>query len=607
MKRSLITMLLVVMSILCLQTCEETGGGELYVIEVTPSAVNMEIDSTQQFTAVGRDVDMNIIPDLTFTWTSRYPNVGLIDENGVLTTLSTGVTMISAKSGSIESVQINVEVYDPIYSITVSPETLTFYNLGETSNLTASGKDINDDDVSGLPLIWESEDTVIATVDEDGLVTAIGGGSTTITVSLRGMESPPVTVFVIPYLFKATFTNDWLSSESGPAIIFLSDLDGNVLSENTWYGNDSFEMFLDEGLTKSVLNDINMISATIVTGDTSRANINTYMNIPVGSSWTFNSFPWVDTDNPNTVELDFQNVPEHDGYVISSDWTSRISHSGSLSLPYNFSFYESPDDIYVKLNTVNNGVQYYWLNDVIGGSRLDDLSNMNTALSQTITLADNNGYRIYLDGSVDPNHRYGARRRLDYVRDYNFANSINVYYPQDSFPDYVTSIYLIEQPYQEEWYQRTFGDIPNSVTKINADFEYISTSMDNFEISATGDYITTRSIWSTEGYSSTADYWYVNSDDEFTKYKLPTLPNSVEQLFNIDRTGFGLWLTDIVDFPELSSYSEYLAIVYDSPDYLYDVINLYKRYTLYAPNNDMLNSSGDSNYGTIRKEYLNDY
>jgi len=206
MKRVLMVTVLVILFMSIFQTCEESPGiGPLYIIEVNPPAVNMEIDSTQQFTATGRDVDMNVIPDLTFTWTSRYPLVGSIDGNGLLSGLSTGITMITAKSGSIESAEAAVNVYDPVFSIALSPENLTLDYAG-TGSFTAVGKDINDDDIMGLSYNWESDNTDIASVDENGLVTGMSAGTTTITASLREVESLPATVTIEMILPSLTTT-----------------------------------------------------------------------------------------------------------------------------------------------------------------------------------------------------------------------------------------------------------------------------------------------------------------------------------------------------------------------------------------------------------------
>ena len=68
--------------------------------------------------------------------------------------------------------------------ITATPSSLTI-NSGSTGQLTASTLDDAGNKVS-LPsyeLGWSSENTAVATVDSNGLVTGISGGSTTITAT----------------------------------------------------------------------------------------------------------------------------------------------------------------------------------------------------------------------------------------------------------------------------------------------------------------------------------------------------------------------------------------------------------------------------------------
>ncbi len=381
------------------------------------------------------------------------------------------------------------------------------------------------------------------------------------------------------YLFKATFTNDWLPQDEH-AVIFLSDNNGNILADTIWIGNDSFEMFLDENFDMKFAINLTHINITTVTED----NITTNLNIPTGSSWTFKGYPSVDYDNPPfSVEIDFDNIPEYeDYYVISSKWNSRASTSVSLDFPLDFNFYESPMDIYFKLNTVNDGVKYLWLNNTTNESRKEDLSNMNSAISKSISLPNNVGYRKYLYGFSNPGHRYEGSYRLDYGRDYNSSvNQINVSYPEQTFTDYRTSITVIDELYSKEWYSSVYGEIPNSFSKIGAIFYYVNTSIDDFEITTSGDYLQTLSVWHTENYSCV---WDVYGDKDGTKYSLPNFPNSVSQLFNIERTSFQLWYADIKDYPELSSYSEIIKTVFKSDKYFYDTVNEVRSYTVYAPN-----------------------
>jgi len=55
--------------------------------------------------------------------------------------------------------------------------------------------------------------------------------------------------------------------------------------------------------------------------------------------------------------LDFENTPEYeDYYIVSSEWDSRATTSTELGSPFYYNFFESPMDIYLKINTVSNGV-----------------------------------------------------------------------------------------------------------------------------------------------------------------------------------------------------------------------------------------------------------
>ena len=393
-----------------------------------------------------------------------------------------------------------------------------------------------------------------------------------------------VKVTVANYLFKATFKNNWLPSDAGEAVIFISDMDGNLLAERTWTGNDSFELFADNGIK----DDITEISVTtVVKYGSQTAFITTNMNVPVGSSWTWEGrTSQADYDNPYNVEFNFQNMPEHQGFVLSSKWNSHISNSDTLSSSFSYNFYESPMDIYLKLNTVNNGVKYAWINNVVPGSRQDDLSNMLNASKHTINLQGSSyGYHKNLYGIPNPGRRYEGIYRLDYGRDNeNTVNSIDVYFPESSFSDYRTSIYFYDDYNSRDyWYQSTYGAIPDNFTKISADFNFISGTYDNFEISTSGDeFLEIRTFWHDENYYN---HWEVYCDKSTVKYKLPNLPNSAIQLFSsLDRESFRLSSTDLIDHSELNSYQEILNILFNSNEYFYDVVNDIRSRTKYYDN-----------------------
>ena len=82
----------------------------------------------------------------------------------------------------------------PVTSIKVSPDTLTLTKKGETAQLTA---EVTPSYADNKRVTWQSSDEKVATVDENGKVTAVGNGTATITAtSVSGSYTAAVSVTV---------------------------------------------------------------------------------------------------------------------------------------------------------------------------------------------------------------------------------------------------------------------------------------------------------------------------------------------------------------------------------------------------------------------------
>lgn len=107
-------------------------------------------------------------------------------------------------------------------SIEVTPATLTFSSVGQIDTLTALGRDADGGVVTGWEPTWTSAEPAVASVSREGIVTAAGVGSSTITASADGVVSQPVEVTVAsdppPSSFRCTLvigfsqTNGWYSA-----------------------------------------------------------------------------------------------------------------------------------------------------------------------------------------------------------------------------------------------------------------------------------------------------------------------------------------------------------------------------------------------------------
>ena len=83
----------------------------------------------------------------------------------------------------------------PVNSITIDSASTTVCT-GYTIQLTAVAIDSSGNEISGVLYIWSSSDTAVATVSSNGLVTCVGPGTATITVS-SGNISGQLTMTVI--------------------------------------------------------------------------------------------------------------------------------------------------------------------------------------------------------------------------------------------------------------------------------------------------------------------------------------------------------------------------------------------------------------------------
>lgn len=119
---------------------------------------------------------------LELVWTSDDETVAAVDENGLVTAVEAGETTIrvSARDGEL-SVSYVVTVVVTARDLVV-PDTLELVTNGQnTANLNAAA---TPEDATGVTFTYTSSDESVATVDENGLVTAVANGEADITVTL---------------------------------------------------------------------------------------------------------------------------------------------------------------------------------------------------------------------------------------------------------------------------------------------------------------------------------------------------------------------------------------------------------------------------------------
>ncbi|MYJ88206.1 MAG: hypothetical protein F4042_00035, partial [Gemmatimonadetes bacterium] len=159
------------------------------------------IGATVQLTATVRDQNENVMSDVTVTWSSGDESVATVDDQGLVTAVGNGMAEITAQAGDVMgTAAITVTVFEPVAtSILVEPDAHTLEAIDATVQLTATVLDQRENAMMDATVTWSSGDESVATVDANGLVTAVGNGTAEITAQAGdAMGSAAITVSQVP-------------------------------------------------------------------------------------------------------------------------------------------------------------------------------------------------------------------------------------------------------------------------------------------------------------------------------------------------------------------------------------------------------------------------
>ena len=133
-----------------------------------------------QMTRVGETINTDGLE-----YSSSNPDVATVDPaTGKVTALSVGTTLITASAPANEYYLAGSASYE-VKVVSFNPQTTsTLIGVGDYETL-----DIYDAGTTGLSAVWTSSNNSIATVDQNGKVTAVAEGQATITVTVGGEQS----------------------------------------------------------------------------------------------------------------------------------------------------------------------------------------------------------------------------------------------------------------------------------------------------------------------------------------------------------------------------------------------------------------------------------
>ena len=167
-------------------------GGKIATCEVTVintisvQTISLNAETLQLAAGESKKLEATVLPedatDKSVVWTSSDMSIVSVSGEGVVTANRAGKAVITVASVSNPDVTATckVTVLPHATSVTLNKANLSLYGIGSTYQLEANVMPFDAYDKS---VTWASSDESVCTVSQSGLVTSIGVGKATITVT----------------------------------------------------------------------------------------------------------------------------------------------------------------------------------------------------------------------------------------------------------------------------------------------------------------------------------------------------------------------------------------------------------------------------------------
>ena len=176
-------------------------------LTVTPGSAELTaLAATVPLTVQVLDQNGQAMAEAVVTWSSANASVATVDASGVVTAVSNGTATIAASAGGVSGTA-TVTVSQEVSAVAVSPAADTLLT-GDTLRLAAEATDANGHAVAAAEFSWASSDTLVAAVDDTGLVTGVGAGQAAITAATAGIAGRAGLTIVAPAPTTVAVTPD---------------------------------------------------------------------------------------------------------------------------------------------------------------------------------------------------------------------------------------------------------------------------------------------------------------------------------------------------------------------------------------------------------------
>ena len=253
----------------------------------------------------------------TITWTSSAPEIASVDANGLVTAHQAGECTITARTHNGLTAECAIKVkLPPPARIELQTDKLTVY-MGETASILYTLNGGHNETVE-----WSSVSPAIAAVDENGVVTPVKTGKTTIRMKASGGDSKTISVTVKSGSTRVEFPVSEITQYVGAEVVFEPTITG---------GSGKYEY---------VSMDPSIASVDPQTGKIRAHREGSVYILAVTPNLTFGEFLLTIVEGPEEVALESDKTE----ILIGESITTRCSLDTLSGFEPLYTWYESTDE-----------------------------------------------------------------------------------------------------------------------------------------------------------------------------------------------------------------------------------------------------------------------
>ncbi len=236
------------------------------IFSITNSVALLQSNQTHQLKFTYTNKQGVDDPNVKLTWVSTNASVATVSSAGLITTIADGTTIIRATTPGGVISEFTLKVSSLVSVLRVNNALPAFFRVGNTHTVSVDFFDKDGTINSGATINWKSDEASVASVNSNGVITAVSVGTAKITGSTIENGNTIETVIAVNVVNNVLTINNQVNSlKVGETHQYNTSFAGST--PITWSSsNASFATVSSQGLVTAVAEGSVIITASTVEG-----------------------------------------------------------------------------------------------------------------------------------------------------------------------------------------------------------------------------------------------------------------------------------------------------------------------------------------------------